>query len=186
MTGPPTLARVATGPATLAGVELRPLDPRVRVLWWLSGAIGAIPLVLAALVLDALLELPFGDGWAGWVVALVFAVIVAVGPIVRYRRWRWALRDHDPVHTDRPQAPLAGDLWIRRGAIVVTTSVIPLARLQFVDTRQGPVMRMLGLAELVVHTAAPGTSGVLTGLDQAEAEGLRERLARVAVAGDGL
>jgi membrane protein YdbS with pleckstrin-like domain len=96
------------------------------------------------------------------------AIVVAGGaaasvPVVRYRRWAYTLRDDD--------------LWIRSGLLWVTVSVIPLYRLQFVDTRQGPLDRLLGLAQLVVHTAAPGTSGRLPGLDSAEAETLREQLA---------
>jgi uncharacterized protein len=61
----------------------------------------------------------------------------------------------------------------------VTVSVIPYARIQFVDTRQGPLDRLFGLAQLVVHTAALGTSGRLPGLDASLAEQLRERLAAV-------
>lgn len=163
---------MAATPETAAGVELRRLDPRVRLLWWGSGALGVLPAVVAALVADRILVLPFGEGWAGPGVAALLVLVAAVGPVLRYRRWRWALREHD--------------LWIRRGTIAVRTSVIPLTRLQFVDTRQGPVMRLLGLAELVVHTAAPGTSGVLSGLDQREAFHLREQLAGLAGTDDGL
>ena len=82
------------------------------------------------------------------------------------RRWRYALREED--------------LWTRFGLLTVTVSVIPYRRLQFVDTRQGPVDRLFGLSELVVHTAALGTSGRLPGLDAAEAERLREVLSHIA------
>jgi len=58
-------------------------------------------------------------------------------------------------------------------------SVIPYRRVQFVDTDQGPLERLLGLAQLVVHTASPGTAGWIPGLDAGQAEKLRERLARM-------
>ncbi len=61
----------------------------------------------------------------------------------------------------------------------MTVTVVPFSRLQFVDTRQGPLDRLFRLAELVVHTAALGTSARLPGLDVDEAERLRERLAQV-------
>ena len=57
--------------------------------------------------------------------------------------------------------------------------MIPFSRLQFVDTRQGPLDRMLGLSSLVLHTAAVGSSTSIPGLPTPEAEGLRQRLADV-------
>lgn len=157
-------------PGTLIGATdepdaaLRPLDPRVRLLWWTASALTLV----IALALAFVAGLPLRDGWGGLPPLAVFvagtpaAVLV---PWLRYRRWRFALRDDD--------------LWIRRGVLWVHTSVIPYARLQFVDTTQGPLDRLFGLSRLVVHTASPGTSGVLPGLASDEAEQLRERLSRV-------
>ncbi|MGH8884634.1 MAG: PH domain-containing protein [Egibacteraceae bacterium] len=155
--------------AVTVGVEpladLAALDPRVRALWWVIGACVAVPVTLAALVVDLVLA-PLGlRGLLTGLVVLVAGGLAAGIPVLRYRRWRYALRPRD--------------LWIRRGTIWVILSVIPYQRLQFVDTRQGPLDRLFGLAQLVVHTAAPGTSGRLPGLDAAEAERLRERLTEV-------
>ncbi|MDP8930094.1 MAG: PH domain-containing protein [Actinomycetota bacterium] len=145
--------------------ELVPLDPRVRLLWWSVGGLVAVPVVLAAGVVDALAPHPLRRGLITLTVLLA-ALAVAVGaPVLRYRRWRYALRERD--------------LWLRSGVLWVTVSVIPYRRLQFVDTRQGPLDRLFGLSQLVVHTAALGTSGRLPGLDAEEAEHLRERLAEV-------
>lgn len=148
-----------------AGTEMLPLDPRVRTLWWVTGAAAVLPLGLVVGLVDLLAPLPTRRGVLTGAAVLVAALVAAVGPAVRYRRWRYALRPTD--------------LWIRRGVLWVTVSVIPFARLQFVDTRQGPLDRLFGLSQLVVHTAALGTSGRLPGLDAAEAERLRERLAQV-------
>ena len=148
-----------------AGDELAPLSRRVLVLWWCTGALflGGVLLVVGLVDLFAPLPLRRGVLTAGC--AVVVGLGVAVVPVLRYRRWRYALR--------------AGDLWIRHGVLWVTVSVIPFSRLQFVDTRQGPLDRLFGLSQLIVHTAAIGTSGRLPGLDAAEAERLRERLAAV-------
>lgn len=143
---------------------LRPLDPRVRLLWWTASALTLVIALGVAFVAG----LPLPDGWSGLppLVVLVAGTPIAVlVPWLRYRRWRFALRDDD--------------LWIRRGVLWVHTSVIPYARLQFVDTTQGPLDRLFGLSRLVVHTAAPGTSGLLPGLALDEAEQLRERLSHV-------
>ncbi len=143
---------------------LRPLDPRVRLLWWTASALA----LLTALAVAFVAGLPLPDGWSGLppLVVLVGGTPLAVlVPWLRYRRWRFALREDD--------------LWIRRGVLWVHTSVIPYARLQFVDTTQGPLDRLFGLSRLVVHTASPGTSGLLPGLAHDEAERLRERLSLV-------
>lgn len=145
-------------------VSMRPLDPRVRALWWTVSALVLVIAIAAAAAAGLVLD----NGWGGLPPLLVFVSgtpLAVLLPWVRYRRWRFALR------TD--------DLWIRRGVLWRNISVIPYARLQFVDTTQGPLDRMFGLSQLVVHTAAPGTSGHLPGLAVDEAEVLRERLARV-------
>jgi uncharacterized protein len=149
----------------------RALHPRVRTYWWVRGAIRT--LVVAAVALSADLGLLFPRvlpeelpaGLLSGAVSLLVLTWSAAAPPVAYRRWRFALR--------------ADDLWIRKGILVRSVSVIPYRRLQFVDTTQGPLARLFGLAELVVHTAAPGASGRIPGLDAAEAEELRERLAHL-------
>lgn len=148
---------------------LRPLDRRVRTRWWLEAAVAAVAVVAATAVVDlALLPALSADlpprGLLTVAVGVVAATLAGVVPVLRYRSWRYAVRPTD--------------LWLRSGVLVERVSVIPLSRLQFVDTRQGPLDRMLGLARLVVHTAALGTAGTLPGLDASEAERLREQLAR--------
>jgi uncharacterized protein len=152
--------------APVSQPQFRRLDPRVRPLWWTISTLVLLVALLVAWGLGRLLD----DGWGGLPPLIVFVAgipLAAALPVLRYRRWRFALRTQD--------------LWIRRGVLWLNTSVIPYTRLQFVDTTQGPLDRLFGLAQLIVHTAAPGTSGRLPGLSAAEAESLRERLARVGV-----
>jgi membrane protein YdbS with pleckstrin-like domain len=153
-----------TTPIDDTHVTMRPLDPRVRAMWWTVSALVLVVVVLLTAAAGLLLR----DGWSGLPPLLVFVFgtpLAVLLPWVRYRRWRFALREDD--------------LWIRRGVVWRSTSVIPYVRLQFVDTTQGPLDRVFGLSQLVVHTAAPGTSGHLPGLAVADAEMLRERLGQV-------
>jgi uncharacterized protein len=145
--------------------EARMLDPRVRKLWWVTGALNVLQMGVPVALLDFLIPHPLRNGLITAGVVVVLSSSAALVPIVRYRRWRYALR--------------AEDLWIRQGVLTVTVSIVPYRRLQFVDTRQGPLDRLFGLSQLVVHTAALGTAARLPGLDAAEAERLRERLARL-------
>jgi uncharacterized protein len=160
--------------------ELSSLHPRVRLLWVVGTGIRAIVWTALAAFLDARGRGfgPVADAFPGWLppgwlpagVAGVGLVLTLAVPAVRFRRWRYALGE--------------GELWIRRGILIHRVSVIPYRRLQFVDTRQGPLERWLGLTELVVHTAAPGTSGRIPGLEVARAQALRARLSSL-VPGDG-
>ena len=154
-----------TEPGSDAEPGLVRLDPRVRSLWWTAGGLQAILLTLVIAPVDRFAPLPWPTWWLTGGVAVATLALAAIVPAIRYRRWGYALRE--------------GDLWIRQGVLWVSVSVIPYSRLQFVDTRQGPLDRLFGLSQLVVHTAALGTSGRLPGLDAAEAEQLRERLAAV-------
>ncbi|CAN5122529.1 PH domain-containing protein [soil metagenome] len=146
-------------------VSMRRLDPRVRVFWALSGLLSSIPWVITALVIDLVLpiDLPTPTGVLTLGVAGFFLLLSLGSVPLRYRAWAYAVGDRE--------------LWIRRGLLSVATTVIPYRRLQFTDTRQGPLERMMGLAEVIVHTASPGTSGRLVGLAVADAEALRDHLA---------
>jgi uncharacterized protein len=143
--------------------ELKALHPRVRGLWWCSGVLSVLQLCVPVGILDYVVPHPLRNGLITAVVAGVGLVLAAVVPGIRYKRWRYALRPED--------------LWVRQGVFTVTVTVVPYRRLQFVDTRQGPLERLFGLSQLVVHTAAVGTSARVPGLEVAEAERLRESLA---------
>jgi membrane protein YdbS with pleckstrin-like domain len=147
-------------------IPFQPLDPRIRKVWWTVSAVVLLALVAVAGGIGMLLDGPWRR-LPALIVLVAGSPAAVLIPWLRYQRWRFALRDHD--------------LWIRRGVLWLNTSVIPYARLQFVDTTQGPLDRAFGLAQLVVHTAAPGTSGRLPGLALDDAEALRERLARIRV-----
>ena len=140
----------------------RRLDRRVLLLWWaLAGVTVVIVAILAGLFAeDAGLSTPVSAAIPG--VALLGAVVI---PYLRYRRWRYEIRTHD--------------LLLARGALYQVTTLIPFDRIQFVETRQGPLDRLFRLTRLVVYTAA-GRAGQVPGLDVAEADGVREELSRVA------
>jgi membrane protein YdbS with pleckstrin-like domain len=70
----------------------------------------------------------------------LFVVLAAVVPDLRWRRWRYEIR---PDEVD-----------LQRGIVWVSRTLVPLARNQHVDTRQGPLQRRFGLATVVFYTAA--------------------------------
>ena len=108
-----------------------------------------------------------GDGDVGRIILIVvlgLSVPAAGVAVARYLRFRYAL---------------AGDeLVIRSGLLSRRHRVIPLARVQNVDVRQGVLQRLLHVAELRVETAGAGgeAEAALSVLGAAEAQALRGEL----------
>lgn len=83
----------------------------------------------------------------------------------RHRRTRWKL-DEDGFALQR------GRLW-------QTDTRVPISRVQHLDLKRGPLERASQLATLVIHTAGTRMAAVsVSGLDDGDAEALRDRLAR--------
>ncbi len=99
---------------------------------------------------------------------LIGAAVVLV-PQLRYRRWRWDVR---PDVID-----------IQHGTFTVRRTLVPLERVQHVDTRRGVLEQMLDLATVVVHTAAG--SHTIPYLAEDDASELRDRIASLARSADG-
>ena len=167
---PPPLDPVV--PAATAGWH--PLPARGALLHALGvGFAFALPAAFGVgLLASALLEvsrLP-----AGIVAGLAGLALGALVGRLRHRRIGWKL-DADGFAT-------------RRGGLWRTETLVPVSRVQHLDLERGPLERRLGLATLVVHTAAVHLSGItVRGLDEADAQHLRDALARqLDDAGDAL
>ncbi len=124
------------------------------------GVLGGLGLLVSALVL-ALAGPVEGAGALLVAVLVVGLALQAVGR--RFRAWRWAEREDDLV--------------LERGVVLRRTSVVPYGRMQYVDVTAGPLDRRVGIARVVLHTAAAATDASIPGLAAAEAERLRDRLA---------
>jgi membrane protein YdbS with pleckstrin-like domain len=165
--------------AQLVGFER--IDPRFvmleRVGGWIGWAVVAtcvvIPLACAfifawlpiiwllALTLLAIVIL----SWIGWM-AQVF-------PRLQYESTGWRLDDSGFVMR-------SGVLWRK----VVS---VPRARVQHADVHQGPLMRYLGLAQLVIHTAGTQNASVeIQGLNHKVAEKVRDALIEDREMNDGV
>ena len=114
-------------------------------MWRITGILNMVPLLI-------------GAGFAGWalsrsggvslffgvlpvlVVLALAGVVVGVVPGLRWRRWRYEIR--------------ADEVDLQRGIFWISRTLVPLARIQHVDTRQGPLQRRFGLSTVVLYTAA--------------------------------
>ena len=69
------------------------------------------------------------------------------------------------------------DFVIRRGVINRSLTMVPYGRIQYVDIKQGPVLRFMGIATIKLSTASAHTDATLSGVPVADAVGLRDVLA---------
>ncbi|ANU26425.1 PH domain-containing protein [Planococcus versutus] len=112
--------------------------------------------------------------WPQWLYAVYGGIIILFGvlfifwfPKIRWQRWRYEVRDQE--------------IELQHGLFIVTRTLVPMVRVQHVDTEQGPILRKYDLAEISISTAA--TTHTIPALVTAEADELRARisvLARVA------
>ncbi len=153
----------------------RLLGDRARTYWTLSALGTGLPVVLAAMLIGRGLS---GEGGAlgtvGGLLPFAAAAVVlwrvAVVPSLRWRRWRWELRDEE--------------LDLRHGVVTEVRTIVPISRVQHVEVRRTPLASALGLSEVVVHTAA-GTTEV-PAMDERAAVAVRDRIADLARVPDDL
>ena len=96
------------------------------------------------------------------VAALALAVLIVP-------ELRWRHRRHE-IGVD--------ELDLQHGLVTVTRTLIPIARIQHVETRRGLIERRLDLATVVVYTAAG--SSEIPGLAAGDADAARDRIAALA------
>jgi membrane protein YdbS with pleckstrin-like domain len=151
----------------VTGEPTRRLAPNARWVWRVEqGFYWTVALVAAVVVGNQL------EGRLATVLSLLplvgLVVSTTVVPALRWRRWRWDVR---------PDA-----IEIRRGTFTIRHTVVPMLRVQHVDTTSDIVEQGLGLATVVVHTAAGSHKIPL--LTVADAEEVRERIAALARTAD--
>ncbi len=149
------------------------LDPRAKLLWSLTGALQAVPIfAVGAFGSYALVgRVPIYLAVLPVLGALVLAVLlVFVLPSLLWRRWRYEIR------------PLEVDL--QRGLLRVTRTLVPMARVQHVDTQRGLLQRRLGLSTVVFYTAAGPNE--IPQLAQDTAAEVRDRISELTRSADEL
>jgi len=141
-------------------VDWHPVSPRLATQKRVELALGLLIPLLAVVAVWLIWQWT----WALLIGAvLLAATLVRIGLIGRsVRSWGYAERDED--------------LLVRHGLLVRHLSIVPYARMQFVDVSAGPLERIFGLATVQLHTAAAASDARVPGLAPAEAARLRDRL----------
>lgn len=109
--------------------------------------------------------------WPYWIAGISLGLTILITslrvfliPPLRWRRWRYQLYDQE--------------IYIQHGILIVKRTVVPMVRVQHVDTKQGPILRKFKLASLAISTAA--TMHEIPALKITEAEELRDQISILA------
>jgi uncharacterized protein len=155
----------------MRGEPQKRISPKALKVWRLHGVLQT--LVLAVLVAGTVVLTMIFD-WPVWIMAAAIGVLLLFTylmifflPSMRWKRWRYEVREQE--------------IELQRGLLIVKRTLVPMVRVQHVDTVQGPILKRYNLSTITISTAA--TVHEIPALDTGEADELRHSislLARVA------
>ena len=144
------------------------LAPSVIGVWRWSGAAGYAFLFGIPVVYYAILGNNGVHFWFLIIVTLLCAAtwitVAFILPPISWKRWRYSINQNE--------------IDLLRGVIVRKETLIPLSRVQHVDTRQGPLLRWFNLSSVTISTAA--TTHEIPGLDEVIADRVRKEISTYA------
>ncbi|MGE7545133.1 MULTISPECIES: PH domain-containing protein [Sporosarcina] len=136
--------------------------------WRLYGIIQTLILMAVAIGIGFLMyyfEWPIWIGIVAAVVVMLYAFFsIYLFPKIRWERWRYEVRE--------------AEIELQHGLFIVNRTLIPMVRVQHVDTAEGPILRKYGLASITISTAA--TNHSIPALVTEEADELRNRISTFA------
>jgi uncharacterized protein len=159
---------VTSAPSALAGdlpLERHRLNPRVKRYWRWRAFFTAIPSLV--LLVGLAIVIPWGPPWLRWGIVAIAAICVAVGmvilPPIRYRVFWYAISETE--------------IDIQHKIIFIERSIIPMHRVQSLQTERGPLADHYRMTNLKIKTAAGSVS--ISGLDRDEANALCDRISKM-------
>ena len=151
------------------------LDPRARQLWIVEEAIS-VTFGLVAIGAGAWALIRFTPLTTLWIVLAAIALGLAlVGGALTTVLWRYTFWRYE-IHAD--------EVDLQHGWLVRRRQMVPMSRIQHVDSRRGPLQRRFGLASVVFYTAAGPME--IPALSQDVADRVRTRIAELAKVHDDL
>ena len=148
------------------------ISKRALTVWRITGVIITLFLLF---ILGGVMTLIVLFDWPVWIsaVAIILFLLTAyiaifLVPHLRWKHWRYEVREQE--------------IEIQRGIFVIKSTLVPMVRVQHVDTEQGPLLRKYNLATVTISTAA--TVHGIPALDVEEAEEMRHAISRLARVAD--
>lgn len=143
------------------------VHPTARWLWAGRGLVVTLAYTAAAVI--TWFTVPDDAGGRSvanvlpWLAIPIAILLIGVQPLWRYRIHRWEITDQ-VVYTQ------VG--WLTR-----TWRLVPIARIQTVDTTRGPAQQLLGLSTVIIRTASHAGSTDIEHLDARTADAVAHDLA---------
>lgn len=152
----------------MIGEPQKRISPMALKVWKIYGVLES--LIVAALAVGAIV-LTFIFDWSHWVTAISVGVLILFTylfvfllPTIKWKRWRYEVREQE--------------IELQRGILIVKRTLVPMVRVQHVDTVQGPILKRYGLSTITISTAA--NVHEIPALDMEEADELRNSISQLA------
>jgi membrane protein YdbS with pleckstrin-like domain len=152
----------------LRSEPIQRIDKKALTIWRIARGIDSSFFLLFPI--GYVLAMLFWDWpqWILWVLITVFILFtlfnVVFFPKIYWQRWRYEVSEHE--------------IDLQHGLFIVKRTLIPMTRVQHVDTKQGPLLRKYKLATVTISTAA--TTHEIPALAVDVADDLRNRIAILA------
>lgn len=152
----------------MIGEPQKRISPMALKVWKIYGVLES--LIVAALAVGAIV-LTYIFDWSHWVTAIAVGVVILFTylfvfllPTIKWKRWRYEVREQE--------------IELQRGILIVKRTLVPMVRVQHVDTVQGPILKRYGLSTITISTAA--NVHEIPALDMEEADELRNSISQLA------
>ncbi len=144
------------------------IDRKALSVWRISAALNSIFYVLL-FVGFWFIQRSFDFPWwtlliAGVLFVLIFIFTVFIFPSMQWKRWRFDVHEHE--------------IDLQHGIFIKQRTLVPMVRVQHVDTRQGPILKKFHLSTVLISTAA--TIHEIPALDEEQADQVRDYISRLA------
>lgn len=148
------------------------IDPKAIPAWRITGGLGSLfwwfaPIVYGFFALGGVVE--------RWPILVLTALVItnsilqaSLIPTIRWKRWSYQIDKHE--------------IYLKYGIFIIRRTLIPVNRIQHVDTRQGPILRSFNLSSVTITTAA--TTHEIPALNDEVADEVRNRISELARAAD--
>jgi membrane protein YdbS with pleckstrin-like domain len=147
----------------------QPLDLKTLKVWKITSVFGSVFYGLLPLIYWGLSRfwtfIPVWPIYVLAVLAFLFALInIFIIQKLQWDRWRYKIYENE--------------IELMYGVFIIRRVIIPMIRVQHVDTKQGPLFRHYRLASVTISTAA--TVHEIPGLTLEKADMLRDHIAQLA------
>ncbi len=144
------------------------ISEKALELWRIYGAIQVGIMLLISIGFIFLTNI---WDWPAWIISIPLAATILLLvfsvwliPLVKWKRWRYEVTDQE--------------IELQHGLFIIQRTLVPMIRVQHVDTEQGPLLRKYRLATISISTAA--TVHKVPALNEHEAERLRQSISSLA------